>query len=120
MNTTGLSALDPLVIEAIRSLGAPGEPDVFAEVACLFLAEAPSQLSALHAAIADGRVESVSQIAHRLRGSALDIGALRMAPVCAAIEYAARAGSLEDAVSRADHLDREFVATRDALRQAIA
>jgi HPt (histidine-containing phosphotransfer) domain-containing protein len=119
MITTGLSVLDPSVIEAIRSLGAPGEPDVFAEVAGLFLSEVPAQLSALHAAIAEGSAESVSQIAHRLRGSALEIGALRMAPVCGAIEYAARAGSLEDAAGRADSLSQEFVATRDALQQAI-
>ena len=114
-----LSVLDVSVMATIRSLGAPGEPDVFAEVARLFLADVPIQLSALRAAIAADSAESVKQIAHRLRGSALEMGALRMAPLCAAIEHAARAGSLEHAAVQADSLDREFAAVRVALEQAI-
>ena len=104
---------------AIRSLGDPGEPDVYTEVARLFLADVPIHLLALDAAIAADEKESVRKIAHRLRGGALEIGAVRMAPVCAAIEHAARAGSLEHAAARAEHLDREFAAARVALEQAI-
>lgn len=114
-----LSVLDMSVMAAIRSLGAPGEPDVYAEVANLFLADVPIHLSALGAAIAAEHTESVGQIAHRLRGGALEMGALRMAPLCAAIEHAARAGSLEHAPAQAAALDREFAAARAALEQAI-
>ena len=79
---------------AIRSLGGPDEPDVYAEVARLFLVDVPIHLSALAAAIAAADSESVWQIAHRLRGSTLEMGVLRMAPLCAEIEHAARGGSL--------------------------
>ena len=113
------SILDVSVMAAIRALGEPGEPDVYTEVALLFLADVPIHLSALSAAIAADSVESVGQIAHRLRGGALEMGALRMAPLCAAIEHAARAGSLEDAAARAESLGREFAATREALELAI-
>jgi len=113
------SVLDVSVMAAIRSLGGPGEPDVYTEVARLFLDDVPIHLSALSAAIAAERLESVSEIAHRLRGGALEMGALRMAPLCAAIEHAARAGSLEHAAARAESLDREFAATREALERAI-
>ena len=113
------SVLDASVMAAIRSLGGPGEPDVYTEVARLFLDDVPIHLTALSAAIAAARVESVAEIAHRLRGGALEMGALRMAPLCAAIEHAARAGSLEDAAARAESLGREFAATREALELAI-
>jgi HPt (histidine-containing phosphotransfer) domain-containing protein len=113
------SVLDVSVMVAIRSLGGAGEPDVYEEVARLFLADVPLHLSALGVAIAANSVESVEQIAHRLRGGALEMGALRMAPLCAAIEHAARAGSLEHAAARAETLDREFAAARVALEQAI-
>jgi HPt (histidine-containing phosphotransfer) domain-containing protein len=113
------SVLDVSVMEAIRSLGGPGEPDVYTEVARLFLADVTIHLRALNAAIAADSAESVGQIAHRLRGGALEMGALRMAPLCAAIEHAARDGSLEHAAARAESLDREFAATRVALEQAI-
>jgi len=112
-----LTVLDVSVSAAIRALGGPGEPDVFAEVARLFLADVAIHLSALGAAIAAGQKESVREIAHRLRGGALEIGAVSMAPVCAAIEHAARAGSLEDAAAQAQSLDREFALVRQELEQ---
>jgi HPt (histidine-containing phosphotransfer) domain-containing protein len=114
-----LAVLDVSVMAAIRALGAPDEPDVYTELALLFLADIPIHLSALNAAIAAQSAESVGQIAHRLRGSALEMGALRMAPLCAAIERAARAGSLEHAAAQAETLDREFAAARVALAEAI-
>jgi HPt (histidine-containing phosphotransfer) domain-containing protein len=113
------SVLDLAVMANIRSLGGPGEPDVYMEVAQLFLADVPIHLAALGAAIAARNVELVERTAHRLRGGALEMGALRMAPLCAAIEHAARDGSLEHAAARAESLDREFAATRAALEQAI-
>jgi len=113
------SVLDASVAAAIRSLGGPGEPDVFSEVARLFLADVPIHLLALGAAIAADEKESVRKIAHRLHGGALEIGAVRMAPVCAAIEQAARAGSLEDAAAQADSLGAEFALARQELEQAI-
>ena len=114
-----LSVLDVSVMAAIRALGDPGEPDVYVEVARLFLADVPVHLSALNAAIAARSATSVEQIAHRLRGGALEIGALRMAPLCADIECAARAGSLERAASQATRLNTEFAVARLALEQEI-
>ena len=111
--------LDVSVMVAIRALGDPGEPDVYTEVARLFLADVPVHLSALDAAIAARSAKSVEQIAHRLRGGALEMGALRMAPLCAEIEQAARAGLLENAAAQAARLSREFEVTRIALEQAI-
>jgi HPt (histidine-containing phosphotransfer) domain-containing protein len=113
------SVLDVSVMAAIRALGSPGEPDVYTEVAHLFLEDVPVRLSALSAAIAARSAASVTQIAHRLRGSALEMGALRMAPLCAAIERAARAGSLEHAALQAESLAGEFEAARAALEEAI-
>jgi two-component system sensor histidine kinase/response regulator len=114
-----LAVLDVSVMAAIRALGAPDEPDVYTELAMLFLADLPIHLSALNEAIAAHSAESVGQIAHRLRGSALEMGALRMAPLCEAIERAARAGSLQHAAAQAESLDREFAAARVALAEAI-
>jgi HPt (histidine-containing phosphotransfer) domain-containing protein len=114
-----LSVLDVSVMAAIRSLGAPDEPDVYAQVVRLFLVDVPIHLTALGAAIAAADSEAVWRIAHRLRGSTLEMGVVRMAPLCAELEYAARAGSLEHAAAKADSLGREFAAARAAMEQAI-
>jgi HPt (histidine-containing phosphotransfer) domain-containing protein len=114
-----LPVLDVSVMAAIRSLGAPDEPDVYAEVVLLFLVDVPIHLSALATAIATADSELVWQIAHRLRGSTLEMGVVRMAPLCAQIEHAARGGSLEHAAAQAEDLAREFAAARTAMEQAI-
>jgi HPt (histidine-containing phosphotransfer) domain-containing protein len=119
LDVTEPPVLDVLVMAAIRALGVPGEPDVYAEVARLFLTDVPIHLFALGAAIAADRIEAVGQIAHRLRGSALEMGALRMAPVCGAIEHGARSGSLEHAAEQADRLACEFASARRELEQVI-
>ena len=113
MSSEVLTVLDLSVIEAMRSLGEAG---VFAEIAHMFLEDVPPDLSALGAALASGSAASVAQIAHSLRGNALGVGAIRMVPVCAAIEYAARAGLLKDAAACAGRLELEFEATREALQ----
>ena len=116
MSSEALAVLDLSVIEAMRSLG---EADVFAEIAHMFLEDVPPDLSALGAALASGSATSVAQIAHSLRGNALGIGAIRMAPVCIAVESAARAGSLADAAVSARRLELEFAAAREVLQALI-
>ena len=114
-----LAVLDVSVMAAIRALGSAGEPDIYTEVAHIFLADVPVRLAALRAAIAAGRPEEVEQIAHRLHGGALEIGALRMAPICAGLERSARARSLLRAEDDLASLEREFAVTRAALEAAI-
>jgi HPt (histidine-containing phosphotransfer) domain-containing protein len=112
--------LDASVMAGIRALNDPGEPDVYAQVAHLFLSDVPTQLMALAAAVEAGSMAPVAEIAHRLRGGALEMGALRMSPLCAEIERAARAGSLEHAAAQTARLECAFAVTRAALEHAIA
>jgi signal transduction histidine kinase/CheY-like chemotaxis protein/HPt (histidine-containing phosphotransfer) domain-containing protein len=55
-------------------------------VAALFLALAPAQLETLLNAAASADQESIKRSAHKLRGSALSIGALRLAEHCQKLE----------------------------------
>jgi HPt (histidine-containing phosphotransfer) domain-containing protein len=113
------AVLDVSVVAAIRALGGPDEPDVFAEVARLFLEDVPIHLAALADAIKAQRSDLVTQIAHRLRGGALEMGAVRMAPLCLAIERAARIEQLDRAPAMAECLRREFIAARSAIEEVI-
>jgi HPt (histidine-containing phosphotransfer) domain-containing protein len=112
------AVLDASVLADIRALGMPGEANPLAEVTELFLSSFPRDLSALRTAIAAKDVESVYTVAHRMRGSALGVGAIRLIPICAAIENAARVGCLEQAVAEAAGLDQEVDFACLALEQA--
>lgn len=111
--------LDQSVVAGIRALSNPGEPDLFAEVVSLFLGSAPDGIAALRTAVHAMDLHAIGQSAHRLRGGALEIGAVRMAVVCAEIEQAANTGALPNGVERWDALRCEFALVRAELEQAI-
>jgi CheY-like chemotaxis protein len=63
----------------------------------LFLRGVPELVSALQAAVAADDVVKVKQLAHKLKGNCLSLGANRMAAVCHAVENAAAAGRVDRA-----------------------
>ncbi len=77
-----LPLLDPQALERLRRLQVAGDPDLVAELAALFLDEAPQRLAALDGA----DTASTRHLAHSLRGSAGQLGAARLAAACAALE----------------------------------
>ena len=104
--------LDDSVLSELQTLGA----EVVAEIIDLFLADVPVRLVKLTQAIADRSRDAVLREAHGLKGSALGVGAVRLADVCAAIEHDARDGNLDSAIARSSTLEGEFAETRDALK----
>jgi HPt (histidine-containing phosphotransfer) domain-containing protein len=108
---TFVPVLDGRVLSELRALG----PDVVAEILEVFLADVPSRLVNLQHALADRSLDLVLREAHGLKGSALGIGAFRLASLCAAIEHDAREGHLDRATARSSELDAQFAEVRTAL-----
>lgn len=72
------SATDCLNLDQVaelRALSAPGEPDFFADLAQLYLANASDLLNKLQAALAEGDTAAVRAHAHTLKGMAGNLGA---------------------------------------------
>jgi len=74
--------LDPAVVNTLRQLTMPGEPDVLTEVFKLFLEDVPQRIERLRNAYAGGNIQEVRRAAHSLKGSAGNIGARAMFAVC--------------------------------------
>ena len=83
--------LDPQAIEQLRQLGNRRGHDVLGKVANVFLEETPKLLKRLHEGVASGSTETVKQIAHSLKSSSANLGAMQLMHVCAELEAAARA-----------------------------
>ena len=103
--------LDSAVLTELEMLGA----EVVNEIVELFIADVPQRLTKLQHAIAARAGDAILREAHGLKGSALGIGAARLAELCAAIEHDARAGLLDQAVERSVGLESEFDQVRRAL-----
>lgn len=115
---TASEHLDASVLADIRALGVAGE-DVLGKVMRIFLADVPIQLTALTTAIEACDGEATWRVAHRLKGTALGMGAWRMANICATVECAARAQTLDGAAAPVAELVAEFELTRLALEREV-
>ena len=104
----GPAVLDPAVIETLRQLSVPGEPDVLIEVLKLFLDEAPPRIEKLRNAWAAGNIQEVQRMAHSLKGSAGNIGAGGLFEICKQLDTIGRAGVVLDADSLVKALGAEF------------
>ena len=102
------ATLDPAVIDTLRNLTPPGEPDVLCEVLQMFLAEMPPRLDRLRNAFASGDIEELRRTAHSLKGSAGNIGANRLFVLCRQLDDQGKTGDLSGAQPLIDALGVEF------------
>ena len=109
-----LPALDRDALESLRVLGGPGEDDAVKRVVDLFCEDAPRLLAVLRSADFPDRQRAT----HALKASAAQIGALRLANLCAATDTLLRQGDYERALERVPLIESEFHTVLTALAAA--
>ena len=115
----GGEVLDPAVIDSLRQLTPPGEPDVLDEVLRLFLDEVPRRLDRLRAAWSAGDVTEVHRAAHSLKGSAGNIGAHALYAVCKQLDERGKAGDLAGTEHLVAALAEEFGKVEGEIRRLL-
>ncbi len=113
------AVLDQVVIESLRQLTSPGEPDVLAEVLTLFRTEVPGRIARLRNAWTAGDIEEVHRAAHSLKGSAGNIGARRMFDVCRRLDDLSKSGAMAGAAPLIDELEVEFGKVDSEIRRLL-
>ncbi|MBR9975788.1 MAG: response regulator [Bacteroidetes bacterium] len=111
--------LDGETIGMLRSLGGEDDEGIFAELLGILEQQSPALITGLTEALHANDVVVVRRNAHTLKGSALNLGARRMAEVCQHIEQAAE----EEALDRVKELlpslrqvyDQSLIALRATL-----
>jgi HPt (histidine-containing phosphotransfer) domain-containing protein len=111
--------LDPDVVESLRQLTPPGEPDVLAEIFNLFLDEVPKRIDALRAALMSGDAVTVQRTAHSLKGSSGNIGARAMHEVCRQIDERARSEELARLQPLVEALGAEYGRVETEIRRLL-
>jgi two-component system, sensor histidine kinase and response regulator len=85
----------------------------------LFLTTSQTQLEAMHRSAADGEVQELRRLAHSMRGSAVYLGAARLAARCEALERAVNEGQ-PDPEQLVPAIDEEFDQVRQFLVERFA
>lgn len=86
--------LDLHVLMRLRQLQQPGQPDPVGEMIDLFLQDFPKRLQLIFDAIARRDADALKAAAHSLKGSARNMGAARLADLCAKLEQLGRQGQM--------------------------
>ena len=119
--TSGLSGqippLDPERIEILLDLGERSGRNVLTEVSRIFLDQAPNQKSQIREALKRKSFPQIAQIAHTWRGSAGNIGAIRLQYLLKQLEAAANDAHLEAAQAQFNLTEQELVRVESALRE---
>ncbi|MCK6447697.1 MAG: Hpt domain-containing protein [Planctomycetes bacterium] len=89
--------LDLNVVQALRDLGGDDEPGLFDEVVELFLTDAQTNVSKLSAAFAASDAKELQRVAHSLKSSAANVGAMHLSKLSFEVEKLGRAGTCEGA-----------------------
>ena len=112
-------ALDPVVLDSLRQLTPPGEPDVLAEVLQLFTTDVPARIERLRAAWLAGDAVAVQRAAHSLKGSAGNIGATQLLAVCGQLDELGRSGDLSALAPLVASLDAEYGRVESEIQRLI-
>jgi PAS domain S-box-containing protein len=111
-------ALDPERLEVLRGLGPSDGRGLLPDAAEVFRDGVQSSLNSLRRAISDRDGDALEQAAHKLKGAAANIGAIRAAAICGELERGAR-NAESDSTTLIARLEAELVLVDTALSAAV-
>lgn len=108
-STMGEKAIiDPEQLESLRELNEPGEPDLVTELIDIFFSQSPSTITDLKKAVDEGNAKNVEKLAHKLKGSAANLGAEKMRSFCQEMEEKGRTSQLANSKELFESIQNSF------------
>ncbi len=113
------SVINYKVLESIRNLQCRGTEDILTKIITLFLEETPKQLAELHQAIQDHNANKVCAIAHSLKSSSANLGAIKLSEHLNKLEQQGLNNSATLATELFEQVRNEFQHTIKPLQEEI-
>jgi two-component system sensor histidine kinase/response regulator len=107
--------LDPVRIQMLRDLE-PDQLTLLDRAIASFLDRSPEALRQIRVAVGNGTTTDVTQVAHKLKGSALNLGVPRVATLCAELQEIGESADLGRAPAVLELLTTELDDACSALR----
>lgn len=115
----GLESLDKRALDRLRALQRDAKPDLLNKVVSLYLQDSAAALQRLRTAAEGVDPQEVARLAHRLKASSANLGALRLVDSLRRLEVLGRSGELTGLEALLGDIDREFQEVRDALQREV-
>jgi len=111
-----LNVIDPAAIQLLKELEEETGRDILNQSINHFLQEAPKDISILYKALDNKDSDSIQRIAHHLKSSSANLGALFFSKLCLELESTARSNSLTEVSILLENLSVGLIQVLDALR----
>src|SRR5262245_23613681 len=103
-------------LRGLREVGGESSAQFMTDLVDAFSAEGAEEIAQIRESVAGGDASRLVQVAHRLKGSALNLGCQAMADTAGELESLGRTGTLDGAAALVERLGREFEQTLTLLR----
>lgn len=113
------ASIDTRAWDAIRAVQRPGHPDLLHKTLSLYLTQSDQLVALLQNAAREGAISATQTAAHTFKSSSAQLGALPLADLCKRVEYACKAGALEDLSELAGLVGAEYARVRAAMKNTI-
>ncbi len=96
------------IYKRLDELASELDHDFAVEISQLYIQDAPLQIEAIAEAIRGKKTEALIQSAHKLKGSSLNIGAVRLSSICLRLEQMGKSGMPLEEDGDVQNLKAEF------------
>jgi HPt (histidine-containing phosphotransfer) domain-containing protein len=110
-----MAAINPRVLDDLRTLQTPGAPSFLGELIDIFLKEAAGHLLKLRASFEGKDAALFERSAHTLKGSCGNLGAQAMSQICADLQNIGHAADWTRAAMVLPTLETEYLAVKAEL-----
>ncbi len=94
MGVVGEELINRRALDTIRALQPEGEPDILTRIISIYLEDTPNQMDSLYRALRNKDATEVRSIAHSLKSSSANIGALTLSALFKDLEHRAYTNAL--------------------------
>jgi HPt (histidine-containing phosphotransfer) domain-containing protein len=109
--------LDMDVIAGLKELGGEDDPSLFLELVEIFLKDSERQLASLQEALKTQDVKKLECVAHTLKSSCANLGAVELSRLCFELEKRGRSASFEGVGELLKHTDAAYATVRRELER---
>ncbi len=113
------SPIDRRVLDTLVELQNCGDPGLLSKVINVYLDNSRELNSNLRTAVAAANDDGIREIAHALKSSSANVGAMGLADLCKRLETMARENRLDDARAVQEQVEREYALVVEALRDEL-
>ncbi len=111
--------IDPHALENLRSLSAGDNDEFLREITGIFLEDTPARIIELTQSLVRHDLASFTRAAHSIKGSAANLGAVKLRAVAEKLEHQARVKGLDGVHELVAQLKAEYARTQRALGELV-